>query len=214
MSKGRRKHSPAFKAEAALEAVKSEETVAQLAARHEVHRGQFQAWKKALLEGASGVFTGRRFHHGLCLRRTKGLSKTSIALAKPACSNGAEFDSLQKDEPVFLPPTDYGHLSIEDESFLCGTGGTARPPTDCCSRGQSVPQFQRWRILGTRNHAQRFQCLSSRPWSPSRDEERGPASAEEARVPTGQAGESHPDSGQAGGAAFGGARERLTLNGG
>ena len=40
----------------ALEAVKGEETVAQLAARHEVHPGQIQAWKKALVEGASGVF--------------------------------------------------------------------------------------------------------------------------------------------------------------
>ena len=56
MSKGRRKHSPAFKAKAALEAVKGEETVAQLAARYEVHPGQIQVWKKALVEGASGVF--------------------------------------------------------------------------------------------------------------------------------------------------------------
>ena len=56
MSKGRRKHSPAFKARVYLEAVKGEETVAQLAARYEVHPGQIQAWKKALVEGASGVF--------------------------------------------------------------------------------------------------------------------------------------------------------------
>ena len=56
MSKERRKHSPAFKGKVALEAVKGEETVAQLAARYEVHPGQIQAWKKALVEGASGVF--------------------------------------------------------------------------------------------------------------------------------------------------------------
>ena len=56
MLKGRRKHSPAFKAKVALEAVKGEETVAQLAARYEVHPGQIQAWKKALSEGAAGVF--------------------------------------------------------------------------------------------------------------------------------------------------------------
>ena len=56
MSQRRRKHSPAFKAKVALEALKGQETVAQLAARYEVHPGQIQAWKKALTEGASGIF--------------------------------------------------------------------------------------------------------------------------------------------------------------
>ena len=56
MSQGRRKHRPAFKAKVALEALKGQETVAHLAARYEVHPGQIQARKKALVEGASGVF--------------------------------------------------------------------------------------------------------------------------------------------------------------
>ena len=54
MSKGRRNHSPAFKAKMPLEAV------AQLAARYEVHPDQIQARKRALTEGAVGVFgTGK-----------------------------------------------------------------------------------------------------------------------------------------------------------
>ena len=51
MSQGRRKHSPAFKAKVALEAV------AQLAGRCQVHPSQIQAWKKALTAGAAGVFS-------------------------------------------------------------------------------------------------------------------------------------------------------------
>ena len=51
MSKERRKHSPAFKAKVALEAMKGEETVAQLAARYEVHPGQIL---EEVLTGGSG----------------------------------------------------------------------------------------------------------------------------------------------------------------
>ena len=68
MSRGRRKHSPAFQAKVALEALKGQETVAQLAARYEVHPGQNQAWKKALTEGArqgnAGYGKGRYFRLG------------------------------------------------------------------------------------------------------------------------------------------------------
>ena len=57
MSKQRRKHNPALKAKVVLEAVKGEDTVAQLAARYQVHPSQIQAWKKARTSGAAGVFS-------------------------------------------------------------------------------------------------------------------------------------------------------------
>jgi transposase-like protein len=40
----------------ALEAIKGEETIAELAARFEVHPSQIRKWKKALTDGATGIF--------------------------------------------------------------------------------------------------------------------------------------------------------------
>ena len=56
MKEHRRKHSPSFKAKVALEALKGEETVTQLASRFDVHPSQVYKWKKELTDGAAGIF--------------------------------------------------------------------------------------------------------------------------------------------------------------
>ena len=57
MKQSRKNHSPSFKAKVVLEALKEEETTAEIASRYEVHPSQVRTWKRVLLEGASGIFS-------------------------------------------------------------------------------------------------------------------------------------------------------------
>ena len=52
----RRNHGAVFKAKVALEAMKGEQTLVELAERFEVHPNQIAEWKKLLLERAPEIF--------------------------------------------------------------------------------------------------------------------------------------------------------------
>ena len=56
MKTSRRKHSPAFKAKVALEALRGDKTFAEMASQYEVHPNQITQWKKILAEDAAGLF--------------------------------------------------------------------------------------------------------------------------------------------------------------
>jgi transposase-like protein len=52
----RRRHSSAFKARVALEAVKGQKTLNELASEFGVHPVQITQWKRQLLEASPGIF--------------------------------------------------------------------------------------------------------------------------------------------------------------
>ncbi len=52
----RRNHSVAFKAKVALEAVKGECMIAEIAQKHDAHPNQVTEWRRQLLERAVAVF--------------------------------------------------------------------------------------------------------------------------------------------------------------
>ena len=54
----RRKFSDQFKAKVALEALRGDRTIQEIAAKHRLHPNQVSTWKKQAVDGLSGVFSG------------------------------------------------------------------------------------------------------------------------------------------------------------
>jgi len=53
----RRKFSDQFKAKVALEALRGDRTIQEIAAKHRLHPNQVNTWKKQAIDGLSGVFS-------------------------------------------------------------------------------------------------------------------------------------------------------------
>jgi len=57
--KKRRRFTKEFKAKVALEALKEQKTIAELAAEFGVHPNQISSWKKEILDNAANLFAGK-----------------------------------------------------------------------------------------------------------------------------------------------------------
>ncbi len=58
MKKTRKRYSAEFKAKVALEAIRGDLTLAELAAKHGIHHTMIAAWKRQAVEGMAGTFSG------------------------------------------------------------------------------------------------------------------------------------------------------------
>lgn len=56
----RRNHSADFKAKVALEALREELTLPELAKKYDVHPNQISTWKKKALENMAHIFSGKQ----------------------------------------------------------------------------------------------------------------------------------------------------------
>jgi transposase len=58
MSNKKKQYSSQFKAKVALEAIRGEKTVPELASQYEIHPTMINGWKRKILEESSKVFEG------------------------------------------------------------------------------------------------------------------------------------------------------------
>ncbi|WP_290888516.1 IS3 family transposase [Hoeflea sp.] len=117
MSK-RKQHAPEFKAKVALEALKGEETAAELASRFGVHPTMIHQWKRALLEGASGVFErGGRKKPEIDEEQVKELHAKIGELAVANFFFGKKAEALGREVRRGMVEPDHPQLSIARSSF-------------------------------------------------------------------------------------------------
>lgn len=95
MKKQRKNYSSEFKVKVALEAIKGQKTLNEIASHYEVHPNQVTQWKKQALEGLPELFSHRR------LRLEKDDEALKAQLYQQIGQLKVELDWLKKKVGVF-----------------------------------------------------------------------------------------------------------------
>jgi transposase-like protein len=98
MPRKRRTFSAEFKARVALEAVRGERTINEIAAEHGVHPNQVSQWKSRLLESLPDVFSGERDQ----VRQDVAVQKERDELYRQIGQLKVEIDWLKKKTDPFF----------------------------------------------------------------------------------------------------------------
>ena len=93
----RKRYAADFKAKVALEAVRGERSLSELASRYEVHPNQIGQWRRALLAGVKELFSDRRRHRAEDDEAEKARLYEEIGRLK------VELDWLKKKAALFGP---------------------------------------------------------------------------------------------------------------
>jgi transposase-like protein len=85
MGRTRRRFSAALKARVAIEAIKAQRSISELAGQHQVHPGQITQWKQQLLSSAERVFADGRMsekkdHEELVARLYQQIGQLKVEL--------------------------------------------------------------------------------------------------------------------------------------
>lgn len=94
---GRKHYEAAFKAKVALDAIKGEKTMAELAGEYGVHPNQIGRWKTEALEKFPEIFSDRRKRDALDREETEAELYRQIGKLK------VELDWLKKKSEKLLP---------------------------------------------------------------------------------------------------------------
>lgn len=90
MIKIRKTHSPSFKARVAIEAIKGEKTIAEIASTFSIHSTQINRWKNIVLTEISDVFSDKR------IKNDQDQSELISSLYKEIGKQKIEIDFLKK----------------------------------------------------------------------------------------------------------------------